>query len=103
MQQPDVVWAVASRQSTRALPLQALDQSLQWAATHRYTYEIVHHFDHGSQYTSQVYSTHLNEAGIVASTGTVGDSYDNAMAETLNGAYKTEFIHPRALSVMSVS
>ena len=51
-----------------------------------------HHSDAGSQYTSIRYTLRLNDVGAVASIGTVGDSYDNAMAESLIGLYKTECI-----------
>ena len=54
--------------------------------------QLVAHSDHGSQYTSIAYGQHLADAGIMPSTGTVGDSYDNALAETINGLYKTELI-----------
>lgn len=47
---------------------------------------LIHHSDHGSQYVSIVYNERLAEHGIAASTGTVGDSYDNALAENVNGA-----------------
>ena len=57
---------------------------------------LVHHSDRGSQYLSIRYSERLAEAGIVPSVGSVGDSYDNAMAETVIGLYKTELIHRRA-------
>ena len=50
---------------------------------------MVHHADHGSQYVSIAYNERLAEYGIIASTGTVGDSYDNALAENVNGSYKT--------------
>ena len=53
------------------------------------------HTDRGSQYTSIRYSERLHEAGIAGSVGSVGDSYDNALAETINGLYKTELIKPR--------
>ncbi len=53
---------------------------------------LVHHSDRGSQYTSFRYSDRLAEAGIAASVGSRGDSYDNAMAEALNGTYKTELV-----------
>ena len=53
------------------------------------------HSDRGSQYTSIKYTERLGEAGIAASVGSVGDSYDNALAETINGLYKTEVIRPR--------
>jgi transposase InsO family protein len=54
---------------------------------------LVHHSDRGSQYVSIRYSERLAEAGIEASVGSVGDSYDNALAETINGLYKAEVIH----------
>jgi len=53
---------------------------------------VIHHSDPGSQYLSIQYSERLNEAGFNASVGSAGDSYDNAMAETINGLYKTEVI-----------
>jgi putative transposase len=56
---------------------------------------LVQHHDRGSQYTSIAYSERLAAAGIAASVGRVGDSYDNAVAETINGLYKTELIKPR--------
>jgi len=56
---------------------------------------LVHHSDRGSQYVSIRYSERLAEAGIEPSVGSVGDSYDNALAETINGLYKTEVIHRR--------
>ena len=56
---------------------------------------MVHHSDRGSQYTAIRYTERLAEAGIAPSVGSVGDSYDNAMAETIIGLYKTELIHHR--------
>lgn len=53
---------------------------------------LIHHSDAGCQYTSIRYSDRLTEAGIAASIGTVGDSYDNAMAEALNGTFKAELV-----------
>jgi putative transposase len=55
----------------------------------------VHHSDRGSQYVSIRYTERLAEAGIEPSVGSVGDSYDNALAETINGLYKAEVIHRR--------
>jgi len=52
-----------------------------------------HHSDRGSQYVSIRYTERLGEAGIEPSVGSKGDSYDNALAETINGLYKTEVIH----------
>jgi len=55
--------------------------------------EMAHHSDRSSQYLSIRYSERLAEAGFNASVGSVGDSYDNALAETINGLYKAEVIH----------
>ncbi|WP_249171294.1 integrase core domain-containing protein, partial [Burkholderia multivorans] len=57
---------------------------------------LVHHSDRGSQYVSIRYSDRLSEAGINPSVGSTGSAYDNALAETINGLYKTEVIHRRA-------
>ncbi|MFS1524512.1 integrase core domain-containing protein, partial [Microbulbifer sp. 2304DJ12-6] len=54
---------------------------------------VTHHSDRGSQYLSIRYTERLNEAGFQASVGSVGDSYDNALAETINGLFKAEVIH----------
>lgn len=56
---------------------------------------LIHHSDKGSQYVSIRYSERLAEAGIAPSVGSKGDSYDNALAETINGLYKAELIHRR--------
>jgi len=56
---------------------------------------LIHHSDRGSQYVSIKYTERLAEAGIEPSVGSVGDSYDNALAETINGLYKAEIIHRR--------
>ena len=56
--------------------------------------KLVHHSDRGVQYLSIRYTERLAEAGIEGSVGSVGDSYDNALAETINGLFKTEVIHP---------
>ncbi|EFA5409391.1 IS3 family transposase, partial [Escherichia coli] len=55
-----------------------------------------HHSDKGSQYVSLAYTQRLKEAGLLASTGSNGDSYDNAMAESINGLYKAEVIHRKS-------
>ncbi len=57
--------------------------------------ELIHHSERGSPYLSIRYTDRLTEAGIEPSVGGKGDSYDNALAETINGLYKTELIHPR--------
>jgi len=54
--------------------------------------ELIHHADHGSNYLAVVYTERIIELGAKPSTGTVGDSFDNAMAEAVNGLYKTELI-----------
>lgn len=87
-----VGWALSDSMTTEALPLQALKQAI-WNA--RSTTGLIHHSDHGSQYVSLAYHQHLADAGIVESTGSVGDSYDNALAENVNGSYKNEIIHTR--------
>ncbi|WP_417277344.1 IS3 family transposase [Castellaniella sp.] len=56
---------------------------------------LIHHSDRGSQYVSIRYSERLGEAGINPSVGNTGSAYDNALAETINGLYKTEVIHRR--------
>ena len=72
--------------------LDALEQAL-FARTG--TKGLIHHSDRGSQYLSIRYTERLAEAGIESSVGSVGDSYDNAMAETIIGLFKTEVIWPR--------
>ena len=56
---------------------------------------LIHHSDKGSQYVSLRYTVALADAGARPSVGTIGDSYDNALAETINGLYKAELIHRR--------
>lgn len=90
-----VGWACATTMDTRELPLQALEQAISWAASHGGADGLVHHSDHGAQYISLVYTTRVGEFGMLPSTGTVGDSYDNAMAESADGAYKTELVWRR--------
>ena len=90
-----VGWACATTMRTEDLPLQALEQAIAWAANHGGTDRLVHHSDHGIQYIGLVYTTKVKEHGMLPSTGTVGDSYDNAMAESVNGAYKTELVWRR--------
>jgi len=65
------------------------------ATSAQWTYGLTHHSDRGSQYVSIRYTERLAEAGIEPSVGSVGDSYDNALAETINGLYKAEVIHRR--------
>ena len=90
-----VGWACATTMNTQELPLQALEQAISWAASRGGTDGLIHHSDHGTQYTGTVYTTRVMEYGMLPSTGTVGDSYDNAMAESADGAYKTELVWRR--------
>lgn len=83
-----VGWRVDSSLKTD-LALDALEQALHQRSTSE---ELVHHSDRGVQYLSIRYTERLAEAGIQASVGSVGSSYDNAMAETIMGLYKTEVI-----------
>lgn len=75
--------------------MDALEQAL-YARKRRAGEALIHHSDHGVQYVSIHYTERLAEEGIDASVGTVGDSYDNALAETINGLYKAEVIHRRS-------
>jgi transposase InsO family protein len=84
-------WRVA-RSMHAELVLDALEQAL-WSRSG--IEGVVHHSDRGSQYLSIRYSERLAEAGAEPSVGSVGDSYDNALAETIIGLYKTEVIHRR--------
>ena len=91
-----VGWRTAARMPTE-LPLDALEMALWIRARAGATVDgLVHHSDAGSQYTSIRYTNRLLEAGAVASIGTIGDSYDNALAETVIGLYKTECVHRQA-------
>ena len=84
----------ASRTAHASFVLDALEQALHdRRPLHRGG--LVHHSDRGSQYVSIKYTERLAEAGIEPSVGSVGDSYDNALAETINGLYKAEVIHRR--------
>jgi len=86
-----VGWRASSSLRTD-LALDALEQAL-WARPG--TGHLVHHSDRGVQYVSIRYTERLAEAGIKPSVGSVGDSYDNALAETVIGLYKTEVIRRR--------
>ena len=90
-----VGWAVASTLHTERLPLLALEHALLTTGARRNSSGLTHHSDRGSQYVSLAYSDALIAAGVTASVGTVGDSYDNTLAESVNGLYKTEIIYSR--------
>ena len=92
-----VGWRVSNSLRTD-LALDALEQAL-WARrpdTASPDQRLVHHSDAGGQYLSIRYTNRLTVAGIEPSVGSVGDSYDNALAESVIGLYKTELIHKRA-------
>lgn len=89
-----VGWRVSTAMTTDFV-LDALEQAL-YARQPERDATLVHHSDRGSQYVSVRYSERLAEAGIEPSVGSRGDSYDNALAETINGLYKAELIHRRA-------
>ena len=84
----------ASRTASAGFVLDALEQALH--ARRPVEGGLVHQSDRGIQYVTIKYSERLAEAGIEPSVGSVGDSYDNALAETVIGLYKTEVIHRRA-------
>ena len=86
-----VGWRVSKSMSAEFV-LDALDQAL-WARTRPKS--LIHHSDKGSQYLSIRYTERLIEAGVRSSTGRTGDAYDNALAETINGLFKTEVIRPK--------
>ena len=89
-----VGWKVSSSARTDFV-LDALEQALH-ARRPAGDEGLIHHSDRGVQYVSIRYSERLAEAGIEPSVGSVGDSYDNALAETINGLYKAEVIHRRS-------
>ncbi len=89
-----VGWRVSSSMHTDFV-LDALEQAL-YARQPQQDDALIHHSDRGSQYLSIRYTERLAEAGIEPSVGSKGDSYDNALAETINGLYKAELIHRRA-------
>lgn len=87
-------WRVAATMAT-TMVLDSIEQAI-WIRTREGVLElneVVHHSDRGSQYTSIRFTERLAEAGIQPSVGAVGSSYDNALAETIIGLYKTELIH----------
>jgi putative transposase len=87
----------AARSMQTALVLDALEQAL-WTRRRDGTGDLaglVHHTDAGSQYTSIAFTERLAAAGVSGSVGTVGDAYDNALAESVIGLFKTELIKPR--------
>lgn len=89
-----VGWRASSSMTTDFV-LDALEQAV-YDRRPSESDQLVHHSDRGSQYVSIRYTERLGEAGINPSVGNTGSAYDNALAETINGLYKTELIHRRA-------
>ncbi len=89
-----VGWKV-SRSPKTDFVLDALEQAL-YSRRPAHKGGLIHHSDRGSQYVSIRYTERLAKAGIEPSVGSVGDAYDNALAETINGLYKTEVIRRRS-------
>ncbi|WP_040162501.1 integrase core domain-containing protein, partial [Nigerium massiliense] len=89
--------AVAATLHTDGLPLLALEHALLTSGAVRCQSGLIHHSDRGAQYVSLAYSDALITAGVTASVGSVGDSYDNALAETVNGLFKAELIHSQRI------
>ena len=88
-------WQVSSNMTTD-LVLDALEQALH-ARKPEGSGGLIHHSDRGSQYLSLRYTERVAEVGVRTSVGSRGDSYDNALAEIINGLYKAEVIHRRGL------
>lgn len=86
-------WHVAASMRTEELPLQAFNHAV-WQQNTDLS-GLTHHSDHGSNYLSLAYTDRLVEVGVTPSVGTVGDSYGNALAESVNASYKTEPIYRR--------
>jgi transposase InsO family protein len=84
-----VGWRVSNSLRSE-LALDALEQALHARKPEQ---DLIHHSDRGVQYLSIRYTDRLADAGVMSSVGSVGDSYDNALAETINGLYKTELIY----------
>ena len=83
-----VGWKVSDRMNTDMV-MAALNQAI---ADRNHPKNVIHHSDRGVQYLSIRYTDKMADSGVIASVGTTGDSYDNALAETANGLYKTEVI-----------
>ncbi|GAB3483419.1 hypothetical protein GCM10027398_41410 [Azotobacter salinestris] len=90
----NVGWRVSSSARTDFV-LDALEQAL-YACRPVNQGGLIRHSDRGVQYVSIRYTERLVEAGVEPSVGSVGDAYDNALAETINGLYKAEVIHRRS-------
>ncbi len=83
-----VGWKVSNRMHTDMV-MAALNQAI---ADRNHPKDVIHHSDRGVQYLSIRYTDKMSDSGLIVSVGTTGDSYDNALAETVNGLYKSEVI-----------
>ena len=86
---PIVGWKVSNRMNTDMV-MAALNQAI---TDRNNPKDVIHHSDRRVQYLSIRYTDKMTDSGIIASVGTTGDSYDNTLAETVNGLYKSEVIH----------
>ena len=84
-----VGWKVSNRMNTDMV-IAALNQVITDRDNRK---DVIHHSDRGVQYLSIRYTDKMTDSGVIAFVGTTGDSYDNALAETVNGLYKSEVIH----------
>ena len=84
-----VGWKISKRMNTDMV-MAALNQAI---VNRNKPKNVIHHSDRGVQYLSIRYTSRMADSSIIASVGTTGDSYDNALAETVNGLYKSEVIH----------
>ena len=84
-----VGWKVSNRMNTDMV-MAALNQAI---ADRNSPKDVIHHSDRGVQYLSIRYTSRMTDSGVIALVGTAGDSYDNTLAETVNGLYKSEVIH----------
>ena len=94
-----VVWGglylLAWKQNTYPWP--AREQNICWARHHGDTLGLIHHLEHTVRYMSDEYQSKLDQCAMIVSTGSIDHSYDNALAQSVNGAYKTELIRERTL------
>ena len=98
---PRIVGWKTARSMTTDLPFDALQMAI-WVRDERLE-TVVHHCDRGSQYTSIHSTDQLVKAGAHCSVGTTGDSYDNTLAESVIGLYKTELIQPKGPGRRSIT
>ena len=84
-----VGWKVSNRMNTDMV-IAALNQAI---VDRKNPKDVIHHSDREVQYLSIRYTDKMTDSGVTASVGTTGDSYDNALSETVNGLYKSEVIH----------